>query len=90
LLGQLFFLVRNSLARMTEADKELESERYFIYLISNPRRERDVKEYLMPLLGYFHVLPSFSFDFSSRSFLSCCFSVVLRFFFAVSATFAFP
>jgi hypothetical protein len=37
---------------MTEADKEMESERYFIYLMSNPRR--DVKEYLMPLLGYFH------------------------------------
>ena len=53
-LGQLFVLVRNSLARMTEADKEMESERYFIYLMSNPRR--DVKEYLMPLLGYFHVL----------------------------------
>ena len=54
LLGQLFVLVRNSLARMTETEKEQESERYFIYLISNPRR--DVKEYLIPLLGYFHVL----------------------------------
>ena len=51
LLGQLFVLVRNSLARMTETEKEQESERFFIYLISNPRR--DVKEYLIPLLGYF-------------------------------------
>ena len=54
LLKQLFALVRSSLARMPEAEKEAESERFFIYLISNPRR--DVKEYLKPLLDYFHVL----------------------------------
>lgn len=47
-------MVINAIARMSEHERELESERFFLYLISHPRG--DIKEYLQPLLNYFHMI----------------------------------
>ena len=52
-LQKLCTLSIHALARMTDDEKEIESERFFIYLISNPRR--DIKQYLEPILNWFHI-----------------------------------
>lgn len=53
-LYKLFTLVRPVLAAMSEEGKARESERFFTYLLCNPRR--DARAYLEPLLNYFHIL----------------------------------
>ena len=47
-------LVIDTLASMTQKEKEKESEKLFVYLISDPRR--DIGAYLQKVLDYFHVL----------------------------------
>lgn len=54
LLHKFFELVRDVLARMTVPEQQAESEAFFVYLISDPRR--DIGAYLQPLLDYFHIL----------------------------------
>ena len=53
-LYKLFELVRDVLARMNVLEQQAESEKFFVYLISDPRR--DIGAYLSPLLDYFHLL----------------------------------
>ena len=45
-------LVIEALARMSGKQQEEESEKFFVYLLQNPRR--DMADYLEPLLQYFH------------------------------------
>lgn len=47
-------LVADALAKMKPEEQERESERFFAYLLQNPRR--DMGAYLEPLLKYFHTL----------------------------------
>ena len=51
---KLYVLVRDVLAGMSEDEQAHESERFFIYLLGNPRR--DCRAYLEPLLSYFHII----------------------------------
>lgn len=53
-LHTFFELVRDVLARMTVLQQQAESEKFFVYLISEPRR--DIGAYLDPLLKHFHLL----------------------------------
>jgi len=53
-LKELYHMVTNAIALMNEEEREAESERFFLYLISYPRY--DVKDYLQPLLKYFHMI----------------------------------
>ena len=39
---------------MSDDKRAMESERFLLYLISCPRK--DIKEYLKPVLDYFHVI----------------------------------
>lgn len=54
ILYTFYCLVKNVIARMSEKEQEAESEKFFVYLISDPRR--DIRAYLDPLLSYFHDL----------------------------------
>lgn len=45
-------LVIEAIACMDARQQEAESEKFFVYLLQNPRR--DMAEYLEPLLEYFH------------------------------------
>lgn len=47
-------MVINVIALMNNDKRALESERFFLYLISNPRK--DIKYYLQPILDYFHMI----------------------------------
>ena len=47
-------LVADVIAKMTPAEQEKESEKFFVYLLGNPRR--DMAPYLKPLLEYFHLI----------------------------------
>ena len=47
-------MVINAIALMTDDKRALESERFFLYLISYPRK--DIKDYLQPVLDYFHLI----------------------------------
>jgi len=51
---KFFELVRDVIARMSVDEQQAESEKFFVYLISDPRR--DIGYYLQPLLDYFHML----------------------------------
>tara|TARA_Y100000385_G_scaffold232164_1_gene244531 strand:- start:1306 stop:1797 length:492 start_codon:yes stop_codon:yes gene_type:complete len=53
-LSKLSKLSINAIALMTDDERMLESERFFLYLISNPRK--DIKYYLQPILDYFHMI----------------------------------
>ena len=53
-LHKLYSIVSHAIAAMTEDKQRNESERFFVYLIQNPRR--DVGAYLRPLLKYFHMI----------------------------------
>lgn len=53
-MHKFYTLVRDVLAGMTEDARGRESENFFIYLLSYPRR--DARAYLEPLLSYFHIL----------------------------------
>jgi len=54
ILTKLYHIVSHALAHMTEERQREESERFFVYLIKNPRT--DVGDYLKPLLKYFHMI----------------------------------
>ena len=54
LLKRFASLVSDVIARMTTKEQEMESEKFFAYLIQDPRR--DLRAYLQPLLDYFHML----------------------------------
>jgi len=54
ILYKFFELVRDVIARMSVTEQQAESEKFFVYLISDPRR--DIGAYLQPLLDYFHML----------------------------------
>ena len=58
-LKKLCRMVTNAIALMSERKREHESERFFLYLISCPRR--DIKDYLQPLLEYFHMIGHLKF-----------------------------
>jgi|TARA_R110000751_G_scaffold208152_1_gene312039 hypothetical protein len=47
-------MVKNAIALMNDEQRALESERFFLYLISYPRK--DIKDYLQPVLDYFHLI----------------------------------
>jgi len=47
-------MVCDTIARLPVSGQELESERFFIYLLKDPRQ--DLEHYLNPLLKYFHML----------------------------------
>jgi hypothetical protein len=47
-------MVINVIALMNNDKRALESERFFLHLISNPRK--DIKYYLQPILDYFHMI----------------------------------
>ena len=51
---KLSAMVINAIALMNDDKRALESERYFLYLISKPRK--DIKNYLQPVLDYFHLI----------------------------------
>ena len=53
-LVKLSVLTINAIALLNENQRMLESERFFLYLISNPRP--DIKYYLQPVLDYFHII----------------------------------
>ncbi len=53
-LHQLFELVSHVIGGMSDVDQAKESEAFFVFLISDPRR--DIGAYLRPLLEYFHNL----------------------------------
>jgi hypothetical protein len=53
-LIRLSKMVINAIGLMTDDKRALESERFFLYLISYPRK--DIKEYLQPVLDYFHLI----------------------------------
>jgi hypothetical protein len=53
-LNKLSDMVCDTIARLPVMAQELESERFFIYLLQDPRQ--DLREYLLPLLNYFHIL----------------------------------
>jgi hypothetical protein len=53
-LKKLSCLVINAIAIMTDDNRSLESEKFFLYLISCPRK--DIKIYLQPILDYFHMI----------------------------------
>ena len=53
-LSKLSKLSINAIALMTDDERMLESERFFLYLISNPRK--DIKYHLQPILDYFHMI----------------------------------
>ena len=50
----LSVMVINAIALMNDERRALESERFFLYLISYPRK--DIKDYLQPVLDYFHLI----------------------------------
>jgi hypothetical protein len=50
----LSIMVKNAIALMPDDKRTLESERFFLYLISYPRK--DIKDYLQPVLDYFHMI----------------------------------
>jgi len=54
ILAKLADMSCDVIARMPEAYQERESERFFVYLLQDPRL--DLRSYLRPLLDYFHVL----------------------------------
>ena len=47
-------LVADVIAKMSPEQQAKESEKFFIYLLMNPRR--DMEAYLSPLLKYFHMI----------------------------------
>jgi len=53
-LKKLSAMVKNAIALMSDDKRTMESERFFLYLISYPRK--DIKEYLQPVLDYFHII----------------------------------
>jgi hypothetical protein len=53
-LKKLTLMVINAIAILQDDKRTLESERFFLYLISSPRK--DIKEYLQPILDYFHMI----------------------------------
>ena len=53
-LNKLADMVCDTIARLPVSGQELESERFFIYLLKDPRQ--DLEHYLNPLLKYFHML----------------------------------
>lgn len=53
-LLKLSAMTINAIALMSDDDRALESERFFLYLISYPRK--DIKYYLQPVLDYFHLI----------------------------------
>lgn len=53
-LRKLFDMVSHVIGSMSEDEQAKESEAFFVYLISDPRR--DIGAYLQPLLSYFHDL----------------------------------
>lgn len=59
LLAKLADMGCDVIARMPVAEQELESERFFVYLLQDPRL--DLKDYLSPLLKYFHMLGHLKF-----------------------------
>ena len=54
ILHKLYEIVSHAIAEMSDAEQQAESERFFVYLISDPRP--DVGAYLRPLLRYFHMI----------------------------------
>lgn len=53
-LQKLAEMVCDTVARLPLHLQEMESERFFVYLLQDPRP--DLKHYLCPLLEYFHML----------------------------------
>ena len=53
-LKKLSQLSINAIALLNEKERERESEKFYMFLITNPRN--DIKEYLQPLLNYFHMI----------------------------------
>ncbi len=53
-LHKLYELSAQAISKLTEDEKEMCSQSFFVYLISDPRR--DIGAYLRPLLSYFHML----------------------------------
>lgn len=53
-LHKLYEMSATAISKLTDAEKENCSQSFFVYLISDPRR--DIGAYLRPLLSYFHML----------------------------------
>jgi len=53
-LYKLYEMTASAISIMSEPQKEECSQSFFVYLISDPRR--DIGAYLRPLLSYFHML----------------------------------
>ena len=53
-LSKLADMVCDTIARLTISSQEFESERFFIYLLKDPRP--DLEHYLSPILAYFHMI----------------------------------
>lgn len=53
-LHKLYEMAATTISKLNDAEKENCSQSFFVYLISDPRR--DIGAYLRPLLSYFHML----------------------------------
>jgi len=53
-LRKLYEMTATAIAKMSDLEQEECSQSFFVYLISDPRR--DIGAYLRPLLSYFHML----------------------------------
>ena len=53
-LQKLADMVCDTIARLSVPAQEMESERFFVYLLKDPRP--DMEDYLAPLLKYFHMI----------------------------------